>query len=86
MAGMSDEAGGTGTQAEIARLGGGDGAVAVTDLFRDHHLELVRLALLMVGTWLQPRMWCRTRSSGCTAAGISCASHPAAWHTHGQAC
>ncbi len=29
--------------------GAGDAAGAVTDLFRDHHLELVRLALVMVG-------------------------------------
>lgn len=28
---------------------GGGAVAAVTDLFRDHHLELVRLALLMVG-------------------------------------
>jgi DNA-directed RNA polymerase specialized sigma24 family protein len=27
----------------------GDALVAVTDLFRDHHIELVRLALIMVG-------------------------------------
>jgi RNA polymerase sigma factor (sigma-70 family) len=33
---------------EVSRRGGG-AAAAVTDLFRDHHLELVRLALLMVG-------------------------------------
>jgi DNA-directed RNA polymerase specialized sigma24 family protein len=39
MAGMADDV-----------SGHGGGAVAsVTDLFRDHHLELVRLALLMVG-------------------------------------
>ncbi len=49
MAGMADEARGPGGQAAAARTGRGDGTVAVTDLFRDHHLELVRLALVMVG-------------------------------------
>ena len=43
---------------DVSGNGGGSGAAmtdrdrvvaAVTDLFRDHHLELVRLALLMVG-------------------------------------
>jgi len=33
---------------EVSGRGGG-AVAAVTDLFRDHHLELVRLALLMVG-------------------------------------
>jgi RNA polymerase sigma-70 factor (sigma-E family) len=50
-AGTADEAGGPGGlggQASLARPGRGD-AAAVTDLFRDHHLELVRLALVMVG-------------------------------------
>jgi RNA polymerase sigma-70 factor (sigma-E family) len=48
MAGTPDGA------AELGRMGlaepsAGDTRVAVTDLFRDHHIELVRLALLMVG-------------------------------------
>jgi RNA polymerase sigma-70 factor (sigma-E family) len=47
-AGIADEAGGSGGPPSVARPGG-DSAVAVTDLFRDHHLELVRLALVMVG-------------------------------------
>jgi RNA polymerase sigma-70 factor (sigma-E family) len=48
---MADEAGsmgGPGSLGGVARPGGG-AAAAVTDLFRDHHLELVRLALVMVG-------------------------------------
>jgi RNA polymerase sigma-70 factor (sigma-E family) len=50
MTGMADEAGGRGGQAAAGgRAGRGDATVAVTDLFRDHHLELVRLALVMVG-------------------------------------
>jgi RNA polymerase sigma-70 factor (sigma-E family) len=46
---MADDAGGPGRRAGIARPDGGDAGAAVTDLFRDHHLELVRLALVMVG-------------------------------------
>lgn len=46
---MADNAGGPGRRAGVARPDGGDAAAAVTDLFRDHHLELVRLALVMVG-------------------------------------
>ena len=49
MAGISGEADGPGGRAGVARENRGDAAVAVTDLFRDHHLELVRLALVMVG-------------------------------------
>jgi RNA polymerase sigma-70 factor (sigma-E family) len=49
MAGISGEADGPGGRAGVARDNRGDAAVAVTDLFRDHHLELVRLALVMVG-------------------------------------
>jgi RNA polymerase sigma-70 factor (sigma-E family) len=50
MAGVvPDDAGGPGSDAGAARAGRGDVAAAVTDLFREHHLELVRLALLMVG-------------------------------------
>jgi RNA polymerase sigma-70 factor (sigma-E family) len=45
---MADEAGGPGGRAGFARPDSSDVA-AVTDLFRDHHLELVRLALVMVG-------------------------------------
>ena len=45
---MADEAGGSGGPASVARTGG-DATVAVTDLFREHHLELVRLALVMLG-------------------------------------
>jgi RNA polymerase sigma-70 factor (sigma-E family) len=45
MAGISGEADGPG----VARQGRGDAAVAVTDLFREHHVALVRLALVMVG-------------------------------------
>jgi RNA polymerase sigma-70 factor (sigma-E family) len=49
MAGMADDVGGPGGGTSSV-MTGRDGAVsAVTDLFRDHHLELVRLALLMVG-------------------------------------
>jgi len=43
---MADESDGP---AMRARAGGRDGAAAVTELFREHHLELVRLALIMVG-------------------------------------
>ena len=46
LASQADEPGGRATD---ARAGGRDGTVAVTDLFREHHLELVRLALVMVG-------------------------------------
>jgi RNA polymerase sigma-70 factor (sigma-E family) len=50
MAGMSGEAERPGSGTGIARQDRGDAAVAaVTDLFREHHLELVRLALVMVG-------------------------------------
>lgn len=48
-AGTAGEASGPGGRAAAARAGRGDGTVAVTGLFRDHHLELVRLALVMVG-------------------------------------
>jgi RNA polymerase sigma-70 factor (sigma-E family) len=48
-AGISDEAGGPHGRAAFARPSGDDATVAVTDLFREHHLELVRLALVMVG-------------------------------------
>ena len=48
MAGEAGEAGDPGRRAG-ARAGRRDGAVAVTELFREHHLELVRLALVMVG-------------------------------------
>jgi RNA polymerase sigma-70 factor (sigma-E family) len=46
---MADDAGGAGGRAGVARPDSGDAAAAVTDLFRGHHLELVRLALVMVG-------------------------------------
>ena len=46
---MAGEAGDPGRRADGARAGRRDGAVAVTELFREHHLELVRLALVMVG-------------------------------------
>jgi RNA polymerase sigma-70 factor (sigma-E family) len=42
-------AGGSGMDALPAHEAGGRSVVTVTDLFRDHHLELVRLAVLMVG-------------------------------------
>jgi hypothetical protein len=46
---MADDAGGQPGAAGAGRSGRGDAARAVTDLFRDHHLELVRLAMVMVG-------------------------------------
>jgi RNA polymerase sigma-70 factor (sigma-E family) len=46
---MADDAGGQGGAVGAGRPSRGDAAGAVTDLFRDHHLELVRLAVLMVG-------------------------------------
>jgi RNA polymerase sigma-70 factor (sigma-E family) len=46
---MADDAGGQGGAVGAGHVGRNDAAGAVTDLFRDHHLELVRLALLMVG-------------------------------------
>ena len=46
---MADDTGGQGGAAGATRAGPGDAAGAVTDLFREHHLELVRLALVMVG-------------------------------------
>ena len=49
MAGMSGEAEGPAGRTGVAREDPGDAVVAVTDLFREHHLELVRLALVMVG-------------------------------------
>ena len=49
MAGMSGEAEGPAGRADVAREDRGDATGAVTDLFREHHLELVRLALVMVG-------------------------------------
>jgi RNA polymerase sigma-70 factor (sigma-E family) len=50
MAGATaDDPGGRDGLAAATRPGSGDAAVAVTSLFREHHLELVRLALVMVG-------------------------------------
>jgi RNA polymerase sigma-70 factor (sigma-E family) len=49
MAGMSGEAERPGGGTGITREDRGDAVAAVTDLFREHHLELVRLALMMVG-------------------------------------
>jgi len=49
MAGMSGEAERPGSGTGIARQDRGDAVAAVTDLFREHRLELVRLALMMVG-------------------------------------
>jgi DNA-directed RNA polymerase specialized sigma24 family protein len=48
---MADDAGGRDGRDDLAaaRPGRGDAAVVLTSLFRDHHLELVRLALVMVG-------------------------------------
>ncbi len=46
---MADDVGGQEGAAGVGPAGRGDAARAVTDLFRDHHLELVRLALVMVG-------------------------------------
>ena len=82
---MADDAGGPDRRAGVAQPGGGEAAAAVTDLFRDHHLELVRLALVMVGDLATAEDVVRTPSSGCTAAGVACASRPAAWRTCGPA-
>jgi RNA polymerase sigma-70 factor (sigma-E family) len=49
MAGTAGEASGLEGRATLAPTESGNVAAGVTDLFRDHHLELVRLALLMVG-------------------------------------
>src|SRR5580692_12948604 len=49
MAGTAGEASGRDGRATLAPTEDGNAAADVTDLFRDHHLELVRLALLMVG-------------------------------------
>jgi RNA polymerase sigma-70 factor (sigma-E family) len=49
MAGTTGGASGRDGGATLAPTESGGVAVGVTDLFRDHHLELVRLALLMVG-------------------------------------
>lgn len=46
---ITDEAGGYGTRASTTLAGRAGAAPALADLFRDHHLELVRLALVMVG-------------------------------------
>jgi Sigma-70, region 4 len=46
---VADDAGGQPGAARAGTAGRGDATRAVTDLFRDHHLELVRLALVMVG-------------------------------------
>jgi RNA polymerase sigma-70 factor (sigma-E family) len=46
---MADDAGGERDGSRIPRADRGDAAAAVTDLFREHHLELVRLALVMTG-------------------------------------
>jgi RNA polymerase sigma-70 factor (sigma-E family) len=49
---MAKKAAGTGTSSagrQAGELVGADGAETVRDLFRDHHLELVRLAAMMVG-------------------------------------
>jgi hypothetical protein len=47
--GIPDEAAGRSDRTGLAGPDRGDAVVAVTDLFRDHHIELVRLALIMVG-------------------------------------
>jgi DNA-directed RNA polymerase specialized sigma24 family protein len=49
MAGMPGGARRPGGGTGIARPDRGDAVTAVTDLFRAHHLELVRLALVMTG-------------------------------------
>jgi RNA polymerase sigma-70 factor (sigma-E family) len=49
MAGTAGEVDGPDGRATLAPTERGDVAAGVTDLFRDHHLELVRLALVMVG-------------------------------------
>jgi RNA polymerase sigma-70 factor (sigma-E family) len=46
---MAGESDGPGGRPGPAGAAGRDGPAAVTELFREHHLELVRLALLMVG-------------------------------------
>ncbi len=46
---MAGETGDPRGRAGGERAVGRDGATAVTDLFREHHVELVRLALLMTG-------------------------------------
>jgi len=46
---MPDEAAEGSGRMGLAEPGTADTRLAVTDLFRDHHIELVRLALLMVG-------------------------------------
>jgi RNA polymerase sigma factor (sigma-70 family) len=47
--GTADDAAGRSSRASLARADRADALVRVTELFRAHHLELVRLALLMVG-------------------------------------
>src|ERR1700691_4059564 len=49
MAGTAGEVDGPDGRATLAPTERGDVAAGVTDLFRDHHLELVRLAMVMVG-------------------------------------
>src|SRR3984885_12152273 len=46
---MADDVSGQEGAAGVGPAGRGDAARAGTDLFRDHHLELVRLALVLVG-------------------------------------
>ena len=46
---MTDEAGGRVGGTGVAPAARAGVTSAVTDLFRDHHLELVRLALVMTG-------------------------------------
>jgi hypothetical protein len=62
-----------------ARSATADSARSVTELFTEHHLGLVRLAVLMVGDLA-------TSSSSCTAAGAACASSPVPWTTRGPRC
>jgi RNA polymerase sigma factor (sigma-70 family) len=46
---MADDPGGQNGMPGTARPGHGEAEVAVTGLFREHHLELVRLAPVMTG-------------------------------------
>lgn len=46
---ITDEVGGHGARASISLAGRPGTTSELADLFRDHHLELVRLALVMVG-------------------------------------
>jgi hypothetical protein len=81
--GASPEAGGWASGTEPGRLAATAGEWPDVALFyQQHHADLVRLALLLVGDRASPRMWCRTCSPGCAHAA-GCWHKTALWPMSG---